>query len=367
MQIEQVECRAVFVPLERPVAFATREVPGRYYTLVRIRSAGHTGVGFCLGSPVVATAIRTLFRPLLLGEDPLATERHWDRMFRQGLLEGRRGALLRAMSAIDIALWDLKGHLTSLPLYRLLGAYRDEVPAYASGGYYAVGKGPDALGEEAAGYVKLGFQALKIKVGRERDLQSEVARVAAVREAIGPDVQLFLDANNAWPDASTAVRFIRAFEPFNPGWIEEPVMPDNLAASAAIAAAVPVPVATGEIEATRWGFRAILDAKAAQILQPDAAVCGGITEWVRIAALAAAYDVPVAPHWLSDLHVHLVASSPNATWVEYFPDASVLNVWKLVQEPVSAVAGRLRPPDRPGHGIRYDEAAVARFALDEWS
>ncbi len=367
MRIEQIETRSVFVPLDRPVAFATRDVPGRYYTLVRIRSGGLVGIGFCLGSPVVATTIRTLFRPLLDGEDPLATERHWDRMFRHGLLEGRRGALLRAMSAIDIALWDLKGKVASLPLFRLLGAYRPEVPAYASGGYYVLGKGPDALGQEAAGFVEQGFRAVKIKVGRERDLKTEVARVAAVREAIGSDVQLFLDANNAWPDVPTAVRFIRAFEPFDLGWIEEPVMPDNLPASAGIAAAVTTPVATGEIEATRWGFRAIIDAKAAHILQPDAAVCGGITEWVRISALAAAYDLPVAPHWLSDLHVHLVAATPNATWVEYFPDASILNIWKLVQEPVRALAGMIRPSDRPGHGVSFEETAVTRFALDAWS
>ncbi len=367
MKIESVASRAVFVPLERPVAFSTREIQGRWYTLVQVAAGGLTGVGFCLGGPVVSASIRHWLRPLLEGQDFFATEWLWDRMYRQTLLEGRRGAVLRAISAVDIALWDLKGKATGLPLYRLLGGSRHPVPAYASGGYYAEGKSPTHLAEEVAGYVGQGFRAVKIKVGRERDLKAEAARVAAVRDAIGPDVALFLDANNAWPDAATAVRYIRAFEAYGIGWIEEPVMPDNLVQSAAVADHVTVPVATGEIEATRWGFRAVIEARAAQVLQPDAAVCGGVTEWVRIAALAAAFDLPVAPHWFSDLHCHLVAATPNATWVEYFPDTSVLNIWRLVREPVLARDGLIVPPDRPGHGIELDRDAVERYAQEPWT
>jgi len=367
MRIERVESRAVFVPLDVPVAFSTREITGRWYTLVRVLADGLEGIGFCLGSLVVSTAVRTWLKPLLEGQDPFATEWLWDRMYRQTLLEGRRGAVLRAISAVDIALWDLKGKATGLPLYRLLGGNRSPVPAYASGGYYAKGKSPAKLAEEAAGYVAQGFSAVKIKVGREREIKQEVARVAAVREAIGPDVQLFLDANNAWPDAPTAIRYIRAFEPYDIGWIEEPVMPDNLVQSVAVATSITIPVATGEIEATRWGFRAIIEARAAQILQPDAAVCGGVTEWLRIAALAAAFDLQIAPHWFSDLHCHLVAAAPNATWVEYFTDTSILNIWRLVREPVVARDGRILPPDRPGHGIDLDPAAVERFAQERWA
>jgi len=367
MRIERVQSRAVFVPLERPVAFSTRDVTGRWYTLVRVAADGVEGVGFCLGSPVVSAAVRVWLQPLLLGEDPLATDRIWDRMFRQTLLEGRRGAVMRAISAVDVALWDLMAKVAGQPLHRVLGAKRDRVPAYASGGYYMEGKSPQALGDEVAGYAAQGFSAVKIKVGRSPDLEFEAARVKAARAAIGAGTQLFLDANNAWPDAATALRFIRAFAPYDIGWVEEPVMPDDIPASAEIAAATDIPVATGEIEATRWGFRALLDARAADIVQPDAAVCGGVTEWLRIASLAASAGVPVAPHWFSDLHVHLVCAAPNATWVEYFPDVSVLNFWGITTEPVRARGGMISPPPRPGHGIAFDTEAVDRFAVEPWS
>ena len=144
-------------------------------------------------------------------------------------------------------------------------------------------------------------------------------------------MELFTDANNAWPDATAAIRAIRRWEEYDLGWVEEPNPPDELAAHAAVAAAVEPPIATGEIHQTRWDFQQILDQDAAAILQTDAAVCGGVTEFRRIAALAAGRGVTVAPHWLADLHVHLVAATPNATWVEFFPDTEVLNLMEVFQ------------------------------------
>jgi L-alanine-DL-glutamate epimerase-like enolase superfamily enzyme len=184
---------------------------------------------------------------------------------------------------------------------------------------------------------------------------------------VGPDVPLFLDANNAWPDASSAILAVRVYEPYNPGWIEEPLMPDDIEGHAAIAAAVNTPVATGEIHATRWDFVQIVERKAAAILQADAGVCGGITEWRRIAALAAAHSIPLAPHWLADLHVHLVASTPNASWVEYFPDFSVLNLGLLFSTRLEVRPGGLALPSRPGLGVELDEDAVQRCSVDGWA
>lgn len=371
MPVVSVQARTIVVPLDEEAAFATRTVQNREYTLVRVTSSsGVEGVGFCYSGSkaghLSTLAVRDLLRNHVIGTEPQNVEVIWDAMFRDSILHGRRGSVLRAMSAIDIALWDLMAKEAKLPLYSFLGSPgRETVPAYASGGYYVEGKTPEHLAEEVRGYVDRGFRAVKIKIGR-LNVNEDVVRIRACRQAIGPDVQLFLDANNAWGDATTAIEAIRKFEEYEPGWIEEPVMPDDLEASAAVANAVRTPVATGEIEATRWGFQDIIHHKAASILQPDATVCGGITEWRKIASLAAINSVSVAPHWFADLHVHLVAATPNAIWVEFFPDTKIFNFMRLLKSSIGVRDGELVLPKDPGLGIELDEKAVERYAVDRW-
>ena len=371
MKVTAVEATTCIVPLDRGIAFATRAVTERHYTLVRVRTdTGAEGIGFCYGGTragrLATVAVRELLRDLVVGRDPHQVEAIWEAMFREALLQGRRGAVLRAISAVDQALWDAVSREANLPLHHYLGGYRTAMaPAYASGGYYADGKTPDDLGEEVRGYVDQGFTAVKIKVGGV-STEEDAVRIAAARDAIGPGVELFLDANNAWRDAAGAIRAVRAWEEWNPGWIEEPLMPDDVDGHARVAAAVATPVATGEIHATRWDFLQLVDRGAAAVLQPDAGVCGGITEWRRIAGLAAAHDLAVAPHWLADLHVHLVAATPNATWVEYFTDFSVLNLGQLFSSTLEVVPGGLALPSGPGLGIALDDRAVSRYAIDGW-
>ncbi len=372
MKVVALEACTCVVPLENGIAFSTRAVGERHFTLVRVvTDTGAEGIGFCYGGHkaghLVTLAVRDILKDVVVGKDPHQVEAIWDAMYRESLLHGRRGAMLRAISAIDLALWDAVAKEAGLPLYRYLGGYREEVvPAYASGGYYGEGKGPEELAEEMRGYLDTGFRAVKMKVGRLSP-KEDAARIRAAREAIGPDVPLFLDANNAWPDAPTAIQAIRIFEEHDPGWIEEPLMPDDIRGHAAIAAAVRTPVATGEIHATRWDFLYLVQQKAAAILQPDAGVCGGITEWRRIAALAASNDIPVAPHWLAEVHVHLVASTPNAVWVEYFTDFSIINLGQLFATRLEVRSGDLVLPDRPGLGVELDEAMVKRFSVDGWA
>jgi L-alanine-DL-glutamate epimerase-like enolase superfamily enzyme len=188
-----------------------------------------------------------------------------------------------------------------------------------------------------------------------------------VRERIGPDIDLFLDANNAWSDLLTALRFVRRFEPYSPGWLEEPFSPDDIESHARLTLATSIPVATGEIEAGRWRFRAILDQRAAQVLQTDALVCGGITEWRRISALASAYGVPVCPHAWHDVHVHVAASVPNAPFVEYFVDESIVSMQPLLDRRMEARNGSLLLPTDPGLGFNFDERNVERFAASPWA
>jgi len=315
-------------------------------------------------------AVAELFAPALIGEDSSRVEGIWEDLYRESLLHGRVGTVMRALSAVDIALWDLNARTAGLPLYRYLGHWsKDRVPAYASGGYYLAGKSPQQLGEELAAYVRQGFKAVKIKVGR-LGLAEEETRIRAAREAIGPDVKLMLDANNAWTDLTTALLFCERYEVYEPYWIEEPFSPDDIENHSKLAERTSIPVATGEIEAGRWRFKELLDKRAAMILQADAAVCGGISEWRRIAQIAAGFGVTVCPHWFHDLHTHLVASAPNAAYVEYFPDDQVLNFRKLINRQVEPVDGELLLTQAPGLGFEFNEDVAVKYGSENdkvWS
>lgn len=370
--IHAIEARTIRVPLRTATSLSTRRIAHRDYVVARLRTGdGVTGIGFCYGGSdagsIVAAAVRDLLAPLLMGEDSTRVEWLWDRMYSSGLLHGRAGSVMRGLSILDTALWDRNARAVGIPLHRFLGGYHDvAVPAYASGGYYLEGKGPEQLAEELAAFVTAGFRAVKIKVGL-LDLAGEEARIRAAREAIGPDVPLMLDANNAWRDLPTALCYMARYEPYNPYWIEEPFSPDDIANHARLAARTRVPVATGEIEAGRWRFREVLERGAATILQTDACVCGGITEYRRIGATAASFGINLCPHWFHDLHVHLVASAPNGQFVEFFPDDTVLNFRRLIDRQLEVKNGDLVLPTGPGLGFDFDNAALDRYALDEWS
>jgi len=356
------------VPLDHVTSFATRTVTGRDYCLVKVRAVdGTEGIGFCYagstGGNVARVAVEELLAPRLIGEDSSRVEGLWEEMYREALLQGRAGSVMRAISALDTALWDLNSRGSGLPLYRYLGSWaKDTVPAYASGGYYLEGKTPRDLGVEMGSYVQQGFKAVKIKVGRLTP-EAEEERVRATREAIGENVELMLDANNAWTDLPTALLYCKRFEKYNPYWIEEPFSPDDIDNHAKLAARTSILVATGEIEAGRWRFKELLDKRAAEILQADAAVCGGISEWRRIAQTAASYGVTICPHWFHDLHAHLVASVPNARYVEFFADDQVLNFRRLINRQLQVKEGALLLPQTPGLGFEFDEQAVAKYGL----
>lgn len=366
--IESVSVCIARVPLDKPVTFSTRTVRAREYCLVKVRDTdGREGIGYCYAvnsaGRLLSVAVTDSLAPLLIGQESLRVEGLWREMYQDSLLLGRAGGVMRALSAIDIALWDLNARSVGLSLYRFLGACVDDrVPAYASGGYYLPGKTPDRLAAEMDGYVADGFKVVKMKVGAGTPAEEE-ARIAAVREAIGDDILLTLDANNAWPDLPTAMTYMARFEPYQPYWIEEPFSPDDIDNHARLAAATPVTVATGEIEAGRWRFKELLDRQAVGLLQTDATVCGGITEWRRIAATAASYGVRVSPHAWHDVHVHLVGSTPNATYAEFMPDDHIVNFRRLIDRQLTAVDGDLLLPQTPGLGFDFDPAAIEQYGV----
>lgn len=346
----------------------------REYVLVWIETdTGETGFGFTVGSRFehggrfIKSAVDDLLAPILTGRDTAEIERLWEDMAFQTLLLGRRGAVMRAVSAVDIALWDLLATSVGKPLCDLFGRYRSRVPAYASGGYYYsddLATDLATLEEEVRRHVELGFRAVKIKIGRlsaARDRE----RVVRVLDAVGPDVRVAVDANHAWRDAPSAINDLRHLDDLGLWWIEEPVLPDQLTASAKIADALITPIATGEIEAGRWAFQHIVDSGAASILQADVTVVGGISEWWKIAHMAACRDIPLAPHWVPDIHVHVGAASPSVLALEYFhAGVGVLNFDELLAEKLVFEDGDLIVPDRPGHGICLDLDAVKHYQID---
>ena len=372
-RIERVEVKIVSVPLPAPVAWSNVKVTEREYVLVWIRTAdGGEGLGFTVGSrfrggaTVIRSAIENALSPVIVGRDPAEIERLLEDMAFETLLLGARGAVTRGLSAIDIALWDLLARRAGLPLCDLLGRYRLRVPAYASGGYYYHDdpeRDLENLEEEVRRHVDLGFRAVKIKIGR-LPIREDLRRVERVFEAVGPGVKVAVDCNHAWADASSAIRDLRLLDDLGLWWIEEPVLPDRMKASARIAAELTTPVATGEIEAGLASFQRLIDTGAADILQPDATVVGGITEWVKIAHAAEAQDIVLAPHWVPDIHVHLGAATPNVEVLEYFhAEVGVLNFESLLEETLRFENGELLVPPLPGHGIRLDQDAVDRFEV----
>lgn len=256
----------------------------------------------------------------------------------------------------------MRAKLAQMPLAALLGGGLEPVAAYASGGYYRPGDPVENVRNELARYAAEGFTDFKIKVGGAPP-DVDVARVRAARETVGTNARIALDANNAWASIHDALRFVQRVAKFDPWWIEEPFSPDDVAAHRRLRTAVSIPIATGEIHATRWDFRALIDGEACDILQPDAGVVGGISEWLVVANAARLFDVPVAPHWNANVHVHLVAAT-DALAVEYFaPREGIFNFEELIQERLAVRGGRLEVPRGPGLGFTFDPDAIERYRV----
>ena len=297
--------------------------------------------------------------PRIRGENPFFVERIWDRMYRFNRKPVAKGEYIRAMGAVDIAIWDIIGKALNLPVYKVLGACNEKIRVYAAGGYYEDGKGPAELVKEMEGYVREGFRAVKIKIGGE-GLKVDVERIRAVREALGPDIDILLDANNRW-NAYEAIRFGRAVEKYDPYWFEEPVEPDDFKGCAEVRRALDTPIVAGENEFTRWGCRELIEAGSADILNLDTVIAGGITEYRKIAGMASAYHIPVAPHGNPFMAVHLLASTPNTLIMETYPGVESKYNPALPLFPVKD--GYIQAPDKPGIGIDPDPEMVKKYGI----
>ena len=392
MIITDVTTIKLCFPMQIAMADAIHYMPERPTLLVQVHTdEGFVGLGEAASYGGYLDSVEALIigelRHTILGEDPFKVERLWQMMATRAHQRGRRGMLMMAISGIDIALWDIIGQATRTPLYRLLGGYRDTLPAYASAGFYAADKDSRALAEEVRGYVDLGFRCVKIKVGRQpdalmnplKDMQAadyatvtfdeDVERVCAVRAAIGPRVKLAIDANNAWTP-SLALTFMAQVQDRDIYWLEEPVATDDLEGSALVAQQLATPVAGYETETGLSGFRAMMAGRAVDIVQPDVIWSGGITESRKIAAVAQAYGLPVIPHVFSSAvssiaNMHFIASIPNGSWLEFDQNPNPLRT-DLFEEPLMVGPdGTVSLPDRPGLGVTLNMSTIERYRVEE--
>jgi D-arabinonate dehydratase len=363
MKIREVHGLTVEVPPRRPATGRGSAETARDYVVAIVETdEGPRGVGYGPArNGEVASVVQRNLRPLLVGEDPLKTELLWERMYVSTRHIGRTGLVMRALSAVDIALWDLRGQVAALPLYKLLGGHRDVIPALASGGY-ALDAGVDALAEEMAGYAAEGYAMVKMRVGALAP-EDDLRRVQAARAAIGPQTKLMIDVNGAWSQAKPAIKLARQMAECGLAFIEEPFGPDNLPALKAFNSAVDTPVAVGESESGRWAFRDLLVAGAADVLRHDATLVGGISEWMKVTALAAAWNVLVLPHHAPEVHAHLVGAVANALAVEVrCPRGADLH--ELVENPIVPEHGMVTLPSRPGLGLMWNWKAVERLRTE---
>lgn len=318
---------------------------------------GVTGIGVGSASPG-ERQLRAEFCSLIIGMDPTLTERIWARL-SDTKLYGRRGFETAALSSIDMALWDIKAKLANLPVHRLIGGYRDRVPIYIAGGYYGRDKTLRDLQTEMAGYVEKGAKAVKMKIGRLSHAE-DARRVEAARAAIGPDIALMLDANCAYR-FHEAIQFAKRVELFDIAWFEEPVGPEDYSGFSRVGFQTSIPIAAGEQEYRTHGFRDLMATGAVGIIQPDARWMGGVTEFMKVAALAQAQGIAVAAHGPQHIHLPLIGAIPNGIYAEYYdgdfqtPDGPIF----LEQLPIET-DGTVALSNAPGAGCTPNYEVLSR-------
>jgi L-alanine-DL-glutamate epimerase and related enzymes of enolase superfamily len=378
MKITAVDTAILRIPTRKPISL---DFPIHSLVVAHVRTdEGVTGLGYTLafgggGVESIQSYLVTRLGPLLIGQDPLMVERLWERMYRADRGIKRQGVAAYALSALDIALWDIVGKACNKPVHKLIGgAFRTEVDAYATGLYFTdMDRLVDEAVEEASGYVSKGFKAIKMKIGLG-SIKRDFDRVKAVRDAIGPDVKLMVDANHCLT-VPAAIRLGRKLEELDIEWFEEPISPEDIDGYVEVSRALDMAVAGGENEFTRWGFRDAIVRKAMDIVQPDVCAAGGITECKKIAALASTHGVECVPHaWGSAVGlaatIHFLASIPNQP-PSLFPMPPMLEFEQeenpfrdhLAVTPINQVKGVIAVPTGAGLGIEIDRSVIDRYRV----
>lgn len=352
----------------KAMVLKTRSIFVQVYT-----DEGVTGIGECspMNSVVIANFVNTALKPLVVGENPLEIDKLWNKMTFRTYKLGVQGVQPEAIAGIDIALWDILGKVTGLPIHTLLGGcYRDKVMMYAS-----IGGGADMtisqMVKRVEGYLNQGFKAVKIRMDwgamrQDIDPKKDYEMFKAVKELIGDDIPLSFDANNGY-SVSTAIAQGRKFEQLGIYHYEEPVAQYDYAGIAKVANALDVPVSAGEHEYTRWQFRDLIEQARVDIIQPDVVKCGGISEMVKIAVLGSVYNKHFVPHQTQPTigtaaNLHVCSAIPNATRPQEFTGRNP-QLDELFKEPLIFEDGYIHVPKKPGLGLEIDEGKMRAFTL----
>jgi L-alanine-DL-glutamate epimerase-like enolase superfamily enzyme len=378
MKITQIE----IIPLERKLEQAfeggTYRIANRNTIVTRITTdEGLVGETFGgdedTAQDKVVRCARDYFAPQLIGQDPLDSELLWNKMWQTKIDLGNRGLhildlnnqgmFMQAIAVIDNALWDLRGKIFNVPVYKLLGGFRDKVPIIAIGGYYQAQKGQDQLNEEMMHYKEIGMAGVKFKVGRA-SVKQDIERVTRVRELVGDDFIIVCDANQAWHPRD-AIAFCREAEALKLGWIEEPIRwYDQFEGMRMVREQTSIPVNAGQGEISAFGCRDLITNHCVDILNVDVTIAGGVTEWRRIAAMAGLFHVQMAHHEEPQIALHLLASIPHGLYVEIFPNYERDPMWvDLPIEPPRIADGYMHLPDKPGFGIDLNPEIIEKYRL----
>ncbi len=356
-KIARIESGLYRIPLPQVLTDSTHgEMRAFELVTARVRDGdGADGVGYTFtvgrGGGAVLSVLRQEIAEIVADADADRIAFLWNKVWWETHYGGRGGPTVLALSAFDMALWDLKAKRAGLPLWRLLGGHDPHVPCYAGG--IDLDLPLDALLRQTDDNLGRGFRAIKMKVGRSR-LAEDLERVRAMRGHLGEGFPLMLDANMRWTVAE-AVRAARAFAPYDPVWLEEPIPPDDVAGHARVLAEGGLPIAAGENLRSLWDFRHLIVSGGVSYPEPDVTNCGGVTAFMKIAHLAEAFGLPVTSHGAHDATVHLLAAAPNRSYLE----AHGFGLDRYIAEPLRIEEGFALAPERPGHGIQFDWDALA--------
>ena len=360
MKISAIEITRLAVPLRRPIRTSMHDFSHAHTVFVRLRTdAGLTGIGWCFAFEASkAAALAALVEDLASiyqDRDPRAVRANFALAWQDLNFFGHAGAAMMALSTLDTACWDLAAQAAELPLYRYLGGDRTRVTTYASSGLW-LNYTVDELIAQAEAFRAQGHRAMKMRIGRP-DYLTDIERVGLVRDAVGPDIELLVDVNQAWTE-SVAIQAGRLLESFDVFWLEEPVFYTDLEGCARVAAALDMRVATGETSYGSAAMKQHLEVRAADVLMPDLQRMGGITEYLNAAALCAAYNQPVSSHLFTEASAHVLAAQPHALMLEH------MEWWEeLFENPLVVEDGQIVMSENPGIGLVLAERMLTKFTV----
>lgn len=364
MEIVALRIVTLDIPLKRPIVMGAIRFDSREYVLVEVRTnSGVSGIGFGMTrNAPVASIIRRNLAPQLFGEDPLLIERLWERMYYANYTIGQRGIFMRALSVVDIALWDLKGRVAAMPVWQMLGGARTDIPCFVAGGYPAADRGLDDLEREMNLYRSLGFRNVKIAAGT---IAEDTERLRTARSALGWDIDLSIDVHWSWRHLQGVVEAVRSWMPLGLAFIEDPFPSEQTELAVRLRDATGCSIALGEDTVGRWAFADLILRGRPDVLRIDATVAGGFSESSRICGLSAASGIPVLPHVFPEVHAHLAAAYPGVMGVELtWPGEDYEGLYRIFREWVAVDNGRVRAPTGPGLGIEVDWDKVSEFSVE---